>query len=80
MAGFSSWQADEPLIINGIEVSKIGEVSIFKTGFRMVIFAVLLMVVVLFFRKGLLGGREFLPSEICKFIKNKFVRGGGKHE
>ena len=71
---------DEPLIINGIEVSKIGEVSIFKTGFRMVIFAVLLMVVVLFFRKGLLGGREFLPSEICKFIKNKFVRGGGKHE
>lgn len=43
---------DEPLVIAGTEV------PLFKPGFRMVIFSILLMVVVLFFRKGLLGGKE----------------------
>ena len=43
---------DEPLVIAGAEV------PLFKPGFRMVIFSILLMVVVLFFRKGLLGGKE----------------------
>ena len=68
---------DEPLVINGVEVSKIGQFQIFKTGFRMVIFALLLMIVVLFFRKGLIGGKEFSPSGIYKFFKKRFV-GGGK--
>lgn len=43
---------DEPFVVAGVEV------PLFKPGFRMVIFSLLLMIVVLFFRKGLLGGKE----------------------
>ena len=32
-----------------------------RTGFRMVVFSVIIMVVVLFFRKGLMGDKE-LPD------------------
>ena len=35
------------------------QVPLFRTGFRMVVFSVLLMAVVLFFRRGLMGNREF---------------------
>ncbi len=52
---------DEPLVIAG------NEIPLFRPGFRMVIFSILLMVVVLFFRKGLLGGKELS-------INNFFVR------
>ena len=34
---------------------------LFRTGFRMVVFSAVIMVVVLFFRKGIMGGRE-LPD------------------
>ena len=44
---------DTPLVIGGWEV------PLFRTGFRMVVFSVLLMVVVLFYRRGLMGTREF---------------------
>lgn len=44
---------DQPLNIGGWQV------PLFRTGFRMVIFSILLMVVVLFFRRGLMGSREF---------------------
>ena len=43
---------DEPFAIGEVEI------PLFRPGFRMVIFSILLMVVVLFFRKGLLGGHE----------------------
>lgn len=35
------------------------QVPLLKTGFRMVVFSVILMVVVLFFRQGIMGDREF---------------------
>lgn len=44
---------DQPLVIGGWQV------PLFRTGFRMVIFSAMLMVVVLFFRRGLMGDREF---------------------
>lgn len=44
---------DQPLVIGGWEV------PLFRTGFRMVIFSLLLMAVVLFFRRGLMGSSEF---------------------
>ena len=43
-------------------------------GMRMVVFSVLLMAVILFFRKGLLGGREFswdMPFEFIEWCKKK---------
>jgi branched-chain amino acid transport system permease protein len=44
---------DEPLAIAGAQV------PLFRNGFRMVVFSVLLMVVVLFYRRGLFGTNEF---------------------
>ncbi|MDR2650374.1 MAG: branched-chain amino acid ABC transporter permease [Clostridiales bacterium] len=43
---------DEPLKLFGIEI------LIFRPGLRMVVFSVLLMVIVLFFQKGIMGQRE----------------------
>lgn len=44
---------DTPLAIGGVQI------PLFKTGFRMVVFSIFLMVVVLFYRKGLMGNKEF---------------------
>ena len=44
---------DNPLTIAGINI------PIFRSGLRMVIFSVLLMVIVLFYNHGLMGNREF---------------------
>lgn len=63
---------DQPLVIGGWEV------PLFRTGFRMVIFSVLLMAVVLFYRRGLMGSREFSWEGVLGlpgWIKRKF---GGK--
>lgn len=62
---------DEPLVVAGVEV------PLFRPGFRMVIFSILLMVVVLFFRKGLLGGKELSLNQLRKFKKKKDVSGEG---
>ncbi|MDO4548917.1 MAG: branched-chain amino acid ABC transporter permease, partial [Clostridia bacterium] len=63
---------DEPLTVAGIEI------PLFRNGFRMVVFSLLLMVVVLFYRRGLMGTREFswdwfTPS----FYKRKKAETGG---
>lgn len=52
---------DQPLVIGGFEV------PLFRTGFRMVIFSLLLMAVVLFFRRGLMGNREFSWSSLLSW-------------
>ena len=56
---------DEPLVIAGYQI------PLFRPGFRMVIFSLLLMIVVLFFKKGLLGGKELDFGAILKYIDNK---------
>ncbi len=62
---------DEPQFIGGWEV------PLFKTGFRMVIFSILLMVVVLFYRRGIMGTNEFSWDAIASWPKKiaaKFKR------
>ncbi len=44
---------DAPLVIGGFQV------PLLRIGFRMVVFSILLMLVVLFYRKGLMGSSEF---------------------
>lgn len=56
---------DEPFAIAGVNI------PLFKPGFRMVIFSILLMVVVLFFRKGLMGGKELSFAQLKKFRLSK---------
>ena len=57
---------DNPLTIGGWKV------PLFRTGFRMVIFSILLMVIVLFFRRGIMGDKEFSWDAIYHlFTKRK---------
>ena len=52
---------DTPLVIGGVTI------PLFRTGFRMVIFSLLLMAVVLFFRRGLMGNREFAWADLLSW-------------
>lgn len=64
---------DQPLELFGWDV------PLFRTGFRMVIFSILLMVVVLIYRRGLMGTNEFSWDRIFGRFKWKHrkVQGGG---
>ena len=46
------------------------DIPLFRPGFRMVIFSVLLMVCVLFWRHGIMGTREFSWQKAINFVKN----------
>ena len=62
---------DQPLIIGSFEV------PLFRTGFRMVIFSILLMMVVLIYRKGLMGSNEFSWDHLIgRFRRTKKTEGG----
>lgn len=60
------------------------KVPLLRDGFRMVVFSVVIMIIVLFFRRGIMGDKE-LP-EVVKNIgkkitgKNKKVKGGAENE
>lgn len=56
---------DEPLAMFGYNI------TFFRAGFRMVIFSILLMILVLFFRKGLLGQKELSWKLISNIFKGK---------
>lgn len=56
---------DNPLYIGDFQV------PLFRTGFRMVIFSVLLMVVVLFYQRGIMGKNEFSFDKIAHFISKR---------
>ncbi|MEE1329840.1 MAG: branched-chain amino acid ABC transporter permease [Acutalibacteraceae bacterium] len=43
---------------------------IFRNGFRLVVFSVIIMIFVLFFRNGIMGDREFSSLGIYRAIKN----------
>lgn len=53
---------DNPLTIGGVEI------PLFRSGFRMVVFSILLMVVVLFYRRGIMGSREFSWDGLGRLI------------
>ncbi len=48
--------------------------GIFKNGFRMAVVSIIIMVVVLFFRKGIMGDREFSVSRMLKKMDGLRVR------
>ncbi|MDF2484198.1 MAG: ABC-type transporter, integral rane subunit [Herbinix sp.] len=66
---------DNPLAIGGVQI------PFFRTGFRMVIFSIILLVVVLFYQKGIMGKNEFswerLEKRFKKLISPK--KGGAKN-
>lgn len=55
---------DEPLELFGMAI------PLFRPGFRMVMFSVLLMACVLFWRKGIMGTNEFTWDKFIDFCKN----------
>ncbi|WP_341349014.1 branched-chain amino acid ABC transporter permease [Fervidicella metallireducens] len=57
---------DEPMYIGGFQV------PFLRTGFRMVVFSIVIMAVVLFWRKGIMGTKEFSWDGIAKFFKDPF--------
>lgn len=57
---------DEPMFIGGFQV------PFLRTGFRMVVFSIVIMAVVLFWRKGIMGTREFSWDAFVRFFKNPF--------
>lgn len=52
-------------------------IPLFKPGFRMVIVSIILMIVVLFFRKGLLGGKELSISKFRRRRRGKILNDNG---
>ena len=49
-----------------------------RSGFRKVVFAVIIMVIVLFFRQGIMGTREFSISGILKKLSGKSRKAGAE--
>ena len=47
------------------------QVSFFRDGFRMVVFSVVIMIIVLFFSKGIMGNKELSFAGLIKKIKSK---------
>lgn len=56
---------DEPLMVGGVSI------PLFRPGFRMVIYSILLMVVVLFWRRGIMGDREFSWNHMAGLLSRK---------
>ncbi len=61
------------------------KVSFFRDGFRKVVFSVIIMVIVLFFSKGIMGDKEINFGRITEYIKKlipakKKAVGGEDHE
>ena len=48
-----------------------------RTGFRMVVFSIIIMIVVLFFRRGIMGDKE-LTDVMARLAKRRAVRKAGK--
>ena len=57
---------DDPLTIGGVSI------PLFRTGFRMVVFSVIIMGVVLFFRRGIMG-------EIIAWLAQRRAGNSAKH-
>ncbi len=53
------------------------KVPLLRNGFRLVVFSVIIMLVVLFYRRGIMGDKEFSVERIYLWFKNK--KGGKKH-
>ncbi len=49
-------------------------VPLLRAGFRKVVFSVIIMCVVLFYRKGIMGDREFSIEGIANFFRSRFKK------
>ena len=56
---------DEPFRVAGVNI------PLFRPGFRMVIYSLLLMIVVLFWRRGIMGDKEFTWSGLFRLFRPK---------
>ena len=52
-------------------------IQILRPGFRKVVFSVVIMCIVLFYQKGIMGDKEFSISRILQFLKKKEIKAGG---
>ncbi len=52
------------------------KVPLLRPGFRMVVFSVIIMIVVLFFRKGIMGNREISLAGLARRLRKKSAKGG----
>lgn len=53
-------------------------ISFMRGGFRMVVFSVVIMLIVLFYRQGIMGTREFSWQGIINFFRRLFKKREGK--
>ena len=51
---------------------------VLRTGFRMVVFSIIIMIVVLFFRRGLMGDREL--SDVARSLRARLSGKSKKKE
>lgn len=67
--------------LRGLDSGKFLGISspVFRNGFRLVVFSVIIMIFVLFFRRGIMGDREFSSLRIVRVVKGLF-RGKGKRK
>lgn len=65
---------DTQMVIGGFTV------PFLRPGFRMVVFSVIIMFVVLFYRKGIMGDREFSIERIYQFFRRRFGKAGKEAE
>lgn len=61
---------DVPTVIAGFQV------PLLRTGFRMVVFSIILMLVVLFWRRGIMGQKEFSWDAVYRFLQRFRGKGG----
>ena len=52
------------------------QVPLLRNGFRMVVFSVIIMIVVLFFRKGIMGTRELSLAGLADRLRKESAKGG----
>ena len=60
---------DSEQFINGFQV------PLLRSGFRMVVFSIVIMAVVLFYRRGIMGDREFSLDAIANAFRRKDRKG-----
>ena len=58
---------DNELVIGGVQV------PLLRSGFRMVVFSVVIMLMVLFYRRGIMGDKEF---NLKRFLQPRVRKGG----
>jgi branched-chain amino acid transport system permease protein len=69
-------------VLRFLDMEKQFDLGIFSftgiPGLRMVVFSILLMIIVLFFRKGIMGTKEFTWKSIFRFSNKKPLEGRGE--